>query len=530
MSEGPWLVNRLIDRACTHFSFLYLAAENGSVEVAKILIEAGANVNQQCVGGNTPLYIASCNGHAEVVALLLSRPDIVVDLFDDIQWTPLHNAIRDGHTGIVEQLLDAKASVHSVTSNSTFPLGLAAYGGNLPICRLLLQHNADVHARDGSGDASLFSASLNGHEEIMMLLLAAKAVPHAPDEQREYKHNSLHMAACQGLETVAVALLEANAVVDMGDEENQTALVSAAMYNRAPVVRHLLRAGANPNHLDDEERAALHHSCIKGYASVVNELVNGGADLSLVDGDGRLPLTTAARNGHEDCLQSLLIAKADLNAIDGNGHTAFVAAIRHGKLATAAFLVAKGFTRPPPHLLRKAVRGTPYADWFACRLCGPRGRCCRDCRQTDCATKCIKYTGSERKSCCRRLSHRPMFITLGNVDCRKYVKIAHQSLLEWTLAMSALRLPPYVLEHIFDCLHDRNDDCSSWVDYGVRTTTKRIALSVSPPTNDDWCYDILFGNEDDYIHLILHERTHVENIKMFISVHHAMRKKDTKNE
>lgn len=95
-------------------------------------------------------------------------------------------------------------------------------------------------------------------------------------------------------------------------------------------------------------------------------------------------------------------------------------------------------------------------------------------------------------------------------DCRLHRKVAHQSILEWTLAMAPLRLPPYVLEHVFGCL-DFNYTPRQGV-YSRRIPTKRIALVECAAAADF---------VENYVHLIIEERSHLENIKMFIAVHRA---------
>lgn len=72
--------------------------------------------------------------------------------------------------------------------------------------------------------------------------------------------------------------------------------------------------------------------------------------------------------------------------------------------------------------------------------------------------------------------------------------MAHQSILEWALAMSALRLPPYVLEHIFNYLNH-----------------VVIADIGEPPS----------PVEDSFVHSIVQDRTHQENIALFIAVARA---------
>ncbi|HTD55817.1 MAG TPA: ankyrin repeat domain-containing protein, partial [Silvibacterium sp.] len=48
-------------------------ALGNSVDVARLLIDAGAPVNATAAGGYTPLHIAASNGNRDMVVLLLER-------------------------------------------------------------------------------------------------------------------------------------------------------------------------------------------------------------------------------------------------------------------------------------------------------------------------------------------------------------------------------------------------------------------------------------------------------------------------
>ena len=53
------------------------AAKNGHVDVAKLLIYAGADINKEDIYGRTPLHIAVWEGHENIVKLLIeARADI----------------------------------------------------------------------------------------------------------------------------------------------------------------------------------------------------------------------------------------------------------------------------------------------------------------------------------------------------------------------------------------------------------------------------------------------------------------------
>ena len=58
-------------------ALLYDACEKGKVDVARLLLDKGAEVDRACEDGRTPLYIACQEGHVDVARLLLERGAVV---------------------------------------------------------------------------------------------------------------------------------------------------------------------------------------------------------------------------------------------------------------------------------------------------------------------------------------------------------------------------------------------------------------------------------------------------------------------
>ena len=54
---------------------LHLAARNGRLAAAQLLLERGAIVGVQNKGGRTPLHEASFHGHSDIIMLLLERTE-----------------------------------------------------------------------------------------------------------------------------------------------------------------------------------------------------------------------------------------------------------------------------------------------------------------------------------------------------------------------------------------------------------------------------------------------------------------------
>ncbi len=51
---------------------LYIASQNGHIDVVKELVASGAQIDLQENTGTSPLYIASQNGHIDVVKELVA--------------------------------------------------------------------------------------------------------------------------------------------------------------------------------------------------------------------------------------------------------------------------------------------------------------------------------------------------------------------------------------------------------------------------------------------------------------------------
>ena len=99
---------------------LHTAAVAGHVEIIKLLLGRGLNVDIRDSQGMTPLMYAAMKGYVLVVQLLLDQgAKVNVQNFYNI--TPLHFAVGYRHLAIVQLLLDHKANVN-VGPNGRFPL------------------------------------------------------------------------------------------------------------------------------------------------------------------------------------------------------------------------------------------------------------------------------------------------------------------------------------------------------------------------------------------------------------------------
>jgi uncharacterized protein len=126
---------------------LHWAAYRDDVEMARLLIQAGADVKAKTrLGGITPLFMAAKNGNAPMLELLLkagSDPNAV----NRTGATALMLSAASGNTEAVKALLDHGAAVNAkdITNEQT-ALMFAAAMNCAPVIKLLHEHGADVNA------------------------------------------------------------------------------------------------------------------------------------------------------------------------------------------------------------------------------------------------------------------------------------------------------------------------------------------------------------------------------------------------
>ena len=77
---------------------LWMASKNGHLELVRLLLsKSEIDINKAEDDGATALFIASDKGHLEVVRLLLSKSEIDINKGHQ-GWTPLTIAKQRGHT------------------------------------------------------------------------------------------------------------------------------------------------------------------------------------------------------------------------------------------------------------------------------------------------------------------------------------------------------------------------------------------------------------------------------------------------
>jgi cytochrome c len=143
-------------------------AKIGDIAGVSSVLDGGTAVDE-LAGGVSALYVACEQGNLELARLLISR-GADVNLLVRLQRTPLYGAIKGAYADIVELLLDSGADPNKLTKLQT-PLHIAAQDGCLPCVIELVEAGAEVNALTSSGNPAIHFAKREGHEETASYLL-----------------------------------------------------------------------------------------------------------------------------------------------------------------------------------------------------------------------------------------------------------------------------------------------------------------------------------------------------------------------
>eukprot|EP00439_Symbiodinium_sp_Y106_P070348 s2440_g12.t1 len=130
----------------------------GHVDVAELLLEAGAETDVSDNNGCTALMCAARNGHASVVQLLLNA-GAEKDLRDSLGLTALISAAECDHALVVQLLLDAGAEMDAGDIEGHTALMKAARRCHAASVRLLLEAGAEKDLCNVEGRTALMMAS-----------------------------------------------------------------------------------------------------------------------------------------------------------------------------------------------------------------------------------------------------------------------------------------------------------------------------------------------------------------------------------
>tara|TARA_B100000614_G_scaffold7625_1_gene7169 strand:- start:72594 stop:75365 length:2772 start_codon:yes stop_codon:yes gene_type:complete len=419
---------------------LIYAAKNGYLDLCKFLIDKGADVNTkiikekkgeketsiwstQCTervykkeSGSTALICAAGNGYLEVCKLLLERG---AEVDAQINWNTSESYLREN-----DGRYSGKPRIEKTDEEKGLTaLICAAMNGYLEVCNLLLDRGASIHANvekklteertdpaciftnhppfqgerdakdpdfseiryEARGASALIYAAYNGHKEVCEMLLERGSCnsdivrekfkysgndaiitamgdeepPMDVYQQKELRSTALIYAAQNGKREMCKYLLKRV-------EEKEKEVISEHPYILLEELEKenidkefcemLLKAGVSDSHdfKSNALRIALENKSVN--KDICELLIDNGADINSVSGNNRMmqgltPLVYAAFRGCREIIELLIEKGVDVNAgskVFIHGEEEFLTTLMHlsfggvNELDTYRLLIEKG--------------------------------------------------------------------------------------------------------------------------------------------------------------------------------------------
>lgn len=151
---------------------VFEAAAVGRVERVQELVDGDpALASAFSPDGFTPLHLAAFFGHPDIARLLVERgADTNAVARNPMQVMPLHSAAAARQLEIAELLVDHGADLNASQERGFTPLHEAALNGDVALARLLLERGADREPAAEDGRRAADFAAAGGHEGVLALL------------------------------------------------------------------------------------------------------------------------------------------------------------------------------------------------------------------------------------------------------------------------------------------------------------------------------------------------------------------------
>ena len=298
---------------------LHIACRKGPVVIVALLIDHGANPKAQTAQGDTPLHLACMNNNIEKVELFLAPDEVLttnkaarntlLEMKNQMGWTPLHVACRYGSLRLIRKLLLAGSPASSKTFQDLTPLHVACTRGVLSVVDELLRwHDFPGEEDDWYGSPLVVAVSGFNFPVVTRLLDAS--------------YNPNFSCKVTGKTILQQAL-------------SQPCFDAISVENRRNTIKTLLAFGANAGMSDLRGNTALHHWAIVNsfstyhhpakytvsleeswYLSLLHLLMNHGAFIGIRNHNGETPIDLAARSHDVQKIKALQLLGGKLTTLE----------------------------------------------------------------------------------------------------------------------------------------------------------------------------------------------------------------------
>lgn len=302
-----------------HFSHhpLNAAISTGNVNLAYALLEKGSSPNYRPKNIGPALLLCLENEHFDLAKAMIDY-GAEVDIRNQLGWTPLIWASIKGRFKAVQFLLEHGANVHICNNDGWNAVTGAYFKKRMNVVEVLLENGAVFSEK--YAEAALLSAYEGGHLSAYMYLI--KKMNTNPNVADENNITLLAKAVDRGDWAIVKLLIEQGADVNVVNKEGLPLVAVLAANGHKQLIDLFVQNGADINLPSSGGVTVIHEAARYNQEETLAYLIEQGANVNAQTAKGWTPLMLAAKNGYKSLVVTLLERGANSLLTNNEGWTA----------------------------------------------------------------------------------------------------------------------------------------------------------------------------------------------------------------
>ncbi len=300
-----------IDTKRSNIGIALVNASRGKLDIIKLFISKGIEVDAKCRSGDTALMIAAYWGHKDIVKFLIDK-GANIDATNNYGFNALMNAILGGRKDIAEFLINEKANLNTNTlgQRNETALAIAIISNNYDIVQLLIKAGVDIDTKShGTLKENALNYAINKKVKSNIIKLIAENSNNINAQDR-YIRTALDYAIITGNEKIFKFLIDKGAKSSETDFTHSE-LLEALDKNYTNIAKFLIDKVCI-NARNKRGQTTLIIASKKNNIDIVALLISKGADITIKDIWGYTAIDYATRNKNWNIVK-LLTTKDKLN-------------------------------------------------------------------------------------------------------------------------------------------------------------------------------------------------------------------------